>query len=352
MDLTYEIPEAIKSGVLVPELKGYSCIETDDPAIDIECYTGRFCQIYPLEKKGGKKKCLRLWFDNRGMGTLNHVIQVGDYFSIHDVKYVIPYHFYDKALRLNNGIVIPGVVMDWIEGEKLIDFVRNHYNEFNLIANISSRFYNMIKYLNDNGMSHGDLSGDNILVKPNGELCLVDYDSFYFPECGVVKQPTSGMPCYQHPDRKTNMYLSKTLDYFSQQVVYLSLLAIEKKTVLGRLIGEEELLFSAEDFRNQESFINSIACKEIVKTNDPELLFRLNELRKSISQPLDSVQSVCQYIEGCADTIAKNQQEDVRPPTKFKWNYCPYCSNPLRQKYQYYYKPNSKFCHVCGKARK
>lgn len=327
MDLTYEIPEAIKTGVQVPELNGYNCIEPNDPVIDIEYYSGGFCQTYPLEKKGAPKRCLRLWMDDTKIGDIEHVKRVASFFSNGAVEYVIPYRYYEKALRLNNGIVIPGVVMDWVEGDNFIDYIRKHYKESKLIRSLAEKFYKMVRYLNSKGMSHGDLSGDNIIVRTDGSLCLIDYDSFFVPGFENVKQSTKGTGGYQPFARKQSVYLTRTMDYFSQQVIYLSLLAIADNPDLICLLGEKELLFSEKDFKDTDSFIHSKGCTEILKkTNNtsfhgfdwdpatrivfgkketkinfpsaaPEVLFRLDELRKSITQPLSEIQSVCHYPE-------------------------------------------------------
>lgn len=366
MDFTYLIPEAITTGVLVQELNGYKCIEPNDPVIDIEYFSGGFCQTYPLEKNGAPKKCFRLWMDNTRIGDIEHVKQVASYFTDNTIKYVIPYRYYEKALKLNNGVIIPGVVMDWVEGETLINYVKHHRKAKTTIQKLATKFYNMAEYLNDNEMAHGDLSGDNIIVQPSGELCLIDYDSFFIHGFKMVEQPTAGISCYQHVERKSNKYLSKNMDYFSQQVIYLSLLAISKNPQLGDLIGDKELLFLGDDFQNEEKFINSRGCKEIIKINDSELLFRLDELRKSVSLPLSKVQSVCQYkehtieptkepvktvgtakITGTTKTtgeIKKTETSGVVNEPAFKYVYCPNCGTK-------YYKPISKYCHHCGKKR-
>lgn len=362
MDLTNEIPDAIQTGIIIPELFGYKCVPNRDPVLfDFEMYSGGFCQIYPLSKVGSKKKCIRLWIDDVNTvrsENINHVKRVSQYFRNNPIPYVIPYNFYDRALLLNNGIFIPGVVMDWIEGETLINFVRHHFNESSLIAGIASKFYKMVDFLNRSGLAHGDLSGDNIIVKPNRELCLVDYDSFFIPGTSKVEQPTAGIACYQHVDRKKNKYLSPNMDYFSQQVIYLSLLAIAKKSSLGNFIGDKELLFSAIDLHSPANFINSNACKEIVKTQDPELLFRLDGLTHAIDTSIDKVPSICLFPEHTTQKVIKSIDasllgliqglKDATPTVampKYKSAYCPECGKK-------YYKSYSRYCTECGKQRK
>lgn len=310
MDLTYEIPESIKTGVLVNELNDYKCIEPEDnPYIDIEYYSGGFCQTYPLIKNGSKKKCLRLWIDDAKMGDLEHVRQVASYFTNNTIKYVIPYRYYEKALRLNNGIEIPGVVMDWIDGDKFIDYIRKHCREPKLMKTLSENFYNMVSYLNSKGMSHGDLSGDNIIVKPDGSLCLIDYDSFFVPGFENVKQPTKGTGGYQHPERKQSVYLTKTMDYFSQQVIYLSILGIAMQPEIIDNFGEKEMLFSEMDLMNVTNFKKSRSYQALMAKNVYVIKKLLNQLESAISSSLDDVKSLVTVINIYADGIISVQNK-------------------------------------------
>lgn len=303
MDLTYEIPESIKTGVLVTELNDYKCIEPkDNPYIDIEYYSGGFCQTYPLIKNGFKKKCLRLWIDDAKTGDLEHVRQIASYFTNNSIKYVIPYRYYEKALRLNNGIEIPGVVMDWIDGDKFIDYIRKHCREPRLMKILSENFYNMVSYLNRKGMSHGDLSGDNIIVKPDGSLCLIDYDSFFVPGFENVKQPTKGTGGYQHPERKQSVYLIKTMDYFSQQVIYLSILGIAMQPELIDNFGEKEMLFSEMDLMSPSNFKQSKSYLALAKKNEHVIRALLDQLENAISNPLNKVKPIEEIVKIKSDT--------------------------------------------------
>lgn len=303
------IPRSITNGIIVPELNGYTCLKNPNPKSRWEFIwtSGGFCQIYPLEKNGNHRKCLRIWFDSTSLEDRQHVKQVASYFSNNPVQYVIPFRYYEKALRLNNGIEIPGVVMDWIEGDKLIDYIRKHCREPELMKTLSENFYNMVSYLNRKGMSHGDLSGDNIIVKPDGSLCLIDYDSFFVPGFENVKQPTKGTGGYQHPGRKQSVYLTKTMDYFSQQVIFLSILGIAKQPELIYCFGEKEMLFSEVDLMNTSNFKQSKSYQALYKTKENIIKALLAQLENAISNPLNKVKPIEEIVKIKSDT-----QEQVK----------------------------------------
>lgn len=304
-----EIPESINTGVLVQELNGYKCLVPDDPFIDLEYFSGGYCQTYPLEKKGAPKRCLRLWFDFGKISKedLNYVKKKASFFSNNSIQYVIPYRYYDRALKLNNGIEIPGMVMDWVEGDKLIDYIREHCREPRLMKSLSENFYNMVSYLNSKGISHGDLSGDNIIVRTDGSLCLIDYDSFFVPGLENVRQPLRGTGGYQHPERLNgdNLFLSGTMDYFSQQVIYLSILATAKQPDFIRYFGDKELLFSGTDLKNLTCFQQSRGYKALAAMNEYVITTLLNELEYAISSPLNKVKSIVEIIS--AESSATEQ---------------------------------------------
>lgn len=298
------IPRSITNGIIVPELKGYTCLRNQNPKSRWEFIwtSGGFCQIYPLEKNGNHRKCLRIWFDSTSLEDRQHVKQVASYFSNNPIQYVIPYRYYEKALRLNNGIEIPGVVMDWINGDKLIDYIRKHCRSPRLMKNLSENFYNMVSYLNSKGMSHGDLSGDNIIVKPDGSLCLIDYDSFFVPGFENVKQPTKGTGGYQHPERKQSVCLTKTMDYFSQQVIFLSILGIALQPELIDNFGEKEMLFNEMDLMNPSNFKRSKSYLTLAKKEKYVITTLLNQLENAISNPLNEVKPIEKIVKIEFDT--------------------------------------------------
>lgn len=299
MDLTNEIPEAMSrpGSILVPSLKGYKCIPNTDPAAfyDIVFYSGGFCQSYPLSKAGTSgRKCLRLWVNDGSLkSNLQHVKRISKYFAEHGVEYVVNYEYYDSALRLNDGTILPGVVMDWVEGETLMSYVKTNYKQASKILNVAREFLTMERYLDKNGLAHGDLSGDNIIVDRSGSLILIDYDSFYVNNItqGVV-QSTAGIACYQHPGRANNRFLTRTMDNFSQLVIYCSLLAIARHPSLFNPDTDKGLLFQIEDMSNTKTYISSSVYSKLQALDDDEINHYLNVIKAALAGPFNSVPSL------------------------------------------------------------
>ena len=303
-----DIPKAVRqaNNFLVPELQGYKCVPLADAFPPIKYCTGGFCFSFPLECVGKPNKCLRLWFkdkDKERERNLDHIKRVSDYFNSNTIKYVIPYKYVDHALKLQDGTDIPGVVMKWVDGQTMMSYVKNNYQNTLAIRKLADKFYEMVRYHKEHGIAHGDLSDENIIIEPSGEICLIDYDSFYVNNWDTrIPQSTTGVGPYQHPRRMRgeDLFLNSKMDNFSHQVIYLSLLAISLNPSLFSIRideskGEKEkgLLFKDVDMRSYEAFTSpSSLYNKIREISNPEIQKRLSQLCDAFKHPLSEVCSI------------------------------------------------------------
>ena len=82
---------------------------------------------------------------------------------------------------------------------------------------------------------------------------MVDYDSFFCPELEGEKDIITGLKDYQHPQRGKNRYASEKIDYFSELIIYTSILGIAYRPELinkYKVEDSEHLLFEAKDFED------------------------------------------------------------------------------------------------------
>ncbi|MBR3455064.1 MAG: hypothetical protein IKH26_07055 [Bacteroidaceae bacterium] len=258
-------------------------------------------------------------------------------------KYVIKYKYEDKAFQLSDGTLIPGVVMDWVEGDTLINFVKKNYKNRIVMLRLAKDFYDMVTYLNHNGMSHGDLSGDNIMVTPSRNLVLIDYDSFYIKGQPInIQQPTPGLPAYQHPGRPDNRFLNTYIDFFSQQVIYLSLIAIAEKPSIFNVNIDKGLVFQDADLASRQALEQSPAYKAIASIPNQEVKARLKDLREDIAKPFDKVRSLTAIYEWEAELERRRKEGRPKPMTDIQ---VPpqKGEEPVRE-----VKTLAPFCGICG----
>ena len=97
------------------------------------------------------------------------------------------------------------------------------------LQSLANQFKKMVKFFHDNEISHGDLQHGNIRIRPNGTICVLDYDSMYVPALEGKKEYIKGLPSFQHPTaRDANEFLNPKVDYFSESVIYLALMLLIK----------------------------------------------------------------------------------------------------------------------------
>ena len=316
--------------ILPITLNGYRPIDGD---FGLQKYTGGYCVVYPLSCQGKPNKCIRLWHEEYNEALVKKLSNLLK--NIHDsgADFIIGYDYYENGLKLDDGEIIPAVVMDWIEGSTLIDYIKKSSDNPIAIKRVANEFYNMVSFLHREGLAHGDLSCDNVMVKQNGKLVLVDYDSFFAPSLPLdIKQIIKGTPGYQHPERLKSMYLSRDMDNFSQQVIYLSLIAIANNPSLAhnnKLICDKKMFFEGKDFTDDYSFISSDGYKAIAAINDNEVKNRLTELRHAVNSRLAEVRSIVEYNSNVDSiynvkgrngnthnepTVNPNQPQTITPP--------------------------------------
>ncbi len=250
--------------ILDPDLDGYSAI---DGLVGPESYSGGFCIVYPVTN-GSKKYAFRLWHTEIE-GIKDRLKKISTYLSSANISYFVEFEYVDDALRVPgyNGVaqVVDAVRMEWINGLNLVEYINSIVTNLNLtnqekkqnLNKLADNFLKMVSYLHEKKVSHGDLQHGNIIILDSGEIKLVDYDSVYVPLFTDELQVTSGLATYQHPNRKgTKRLASAEDDYFSELIIYLSILCIAEDFALWTPMdarNEHVLLFSDSDYKDIES---------------------------------------------------------------------------------------------------
>ena len=142
----------------------------------------------------------------------------------------------------------PVLLMDWIEGETMETFIAENYTDSYEMSMLCYRFCKMAAWLRSQSFAHGDIKPDNIIVRPDGTLTLVDYDGMFVPAMKGQKSPTIGTKDFSHPLRTIDDF-DETIDDFALASIALSLKAISLDSSLLQSYGaSDRLLFSATDY--------------------------------------------------------------------------------------------------------
>lgn len=121
------------------------------------------------------------------------------------------------------------------------------------LKKLAKDFSNMCEQMHKHHFAHGDLQHGNIMVGKDGKLYLVDYDSMYTPSLQGAFDDIKGKDEYQRPKRKDNKFAHEKLDYFSELIIYISILGVAENPDFVeeyQLKDAERMLFSKNDFQN------------------------------------------------------------------------------------------------------
>lgn len=261
-----DIITSIKNSELflkIPELKGAKPrLKKDGGPF---CYTGGFNMVFQIDHKD-KKWALRVWHIPVGEQK-DRYRKISEYLSDKKLPYFADF-IYDEKSILVNGQLLDTIRMEWLEGKLLKDFLEENLSNPNVIRELAENFLEMCKTLKKHHISHGDLQHGNILVE-NNQIKLIDYDSICIPEIEGDVELVTGLKGYQHPSRLRAEKASLKADYFSELVIYLSLLAIAENPdfwIKYNIKDSEYLLFTDKDF---DDFEHSEIYKDLQNLSFP-----------------------------------------------------------------------------------
>lgn len=241
-------------------------------------WAGGFANLYPFIQDNGNKIAVKCWcadIDN----AQSRFAKISAFLENTDSPYFVRTQFVPDALMVS-GESYPVGFMDWVEGDSLKDYVDSQTPSKELFLDIAAKFLEMTKSIHQLNVSHGDLQHGNIMVL-NGNLKLIDYDGMYVPGLDNMPDTIKGLPGYQHPARQKNKLLSPKSDFFSELVIYLSLLLFaEKPSMWVDYTDTEYLLFSAYDFADLN---NSDIYKEFKDSSNPKVRLLFQRMFEALS---------------------------------------------------------------------
>ena len=172
-------------------------------------------------------------------------------------SFLTPFRYLDKEFfvesQSTNDEEFPVVLMDWVEGETLDRYIQSHLADPNALRLLAFQFSRLASWLLSQPFAHGDLKPDNILVRSDGTLTLVDYDGMFVPAMEGTAARELGSPDFRHPLRTAERF-NEHIDDFPLAVILLSLKALSLSPSLWNTYGaSDRLLFSATDYRDLSS---------------------------------------------------------------------------------------------------
>ena len=251
--------------------------------------SGAFAVVFKmLDKSTGKYYALKC-FTEEQEGRADAYRQIADELDLLDSPYITSVKYMEKELFVDSQCEedeFPVLLMDWVDGETMEAYIAANYRNQSAMSMLSYRFGKMAAWLRTQSFAHGDIKPDNIIIRPDGSLTLVDYDGMFVSSMKGSKSPTIGTKDFSHPLRTMDDF-DETIDDFSLASIALSLKAISMNSSLLDTYGaSDRLLFSENDYRNPASSKVISALQDLMCDKDFCTLYSLFMLalaRKELS---------------------------------------------------------------------
>ncbi len=251
--------------------------------------SGAFAVVFKMQdKRTGKYYALKC-FTEEQQGRAEAYRQIADELDLFDSLYITSVKYMEKELFVDSQCEeneFPVLLMDWVDGETMEVYIAANYHNQSAMSMLCYRFGKMAAWLRTQSFAHGDIKPDNIIIRPDGSLVLVDYDGMFVPAMKGSKSPTVGTKDFCHPLRTVDDF-DETIDDFSLASIALSLKAISMNSTLLDIYGaSDRLLFSENDCRNPSNSKVISALQELMCDKDFCTLYSLFMLalaRKELS---------------------------------------------------------------------
>ena len=251
--------------------------------------SGAFAVVFKMQDKSTGKYYALKCFTEEQEGRADAYRQIADELDMVDSPYITSVKYMEKELFVDSQCEedeFPVLLMDWVDGETMEAYIAANYHNQSVMSMLCYRFGKMAAWLRSQSFAHGDIKPDNIIVRPDGSLALVDYDGMFVPSMKGCKSPTVGTKDFSHPLRTVDDF-DETIDDFSLASIALSLKAISmNSTLLDTYGASDRLLFSENDYRNPSNSKVISALQELMCDKDFCTLYSLFMLalaRKELS---------------------------------------------------------------------
>ena len=122
-------------------------------------------------------------------------------------------------------------ILPWVEGTPLESILWSEDADYKALSKAFDRL--ALKTL-ESEYAHGDIKPENIIVKPDGEMELIDFDACWHPNMTGYDADEIGTYAYRHPYRD-NTNFGKHIDDYPIALIstMLASLAADRETMIG-----------------------------------------------------------------------------------------------------------------------
>lgn len=283
--------------------------------------SGAFAVVFKMkDEQTGKCYALKC-FTEEQEGRAEAYHKIAEELEFVDSPYITSVKYLEKEMFVDSNCEneeFPVLLMDWIEGETMETYIAANYTDTHAMSMLCYRFCKMAAWLRSQSFAHGDIKPDNIMVRPDGTLTLVDYDGMFVPAMKGQKSPTIGTKDFSHPLRTIDDF-DETIDDFALVSIALSLKAISLNPSLLQTYGaSDRLLFSAADYLDLSKSKTFTALQGLLADEEARTLmsiFLLASAQKNLSMCSFRLFGVQKPKE---EEVQKSKGKEVQKPKEEK----------------------------------
>jgi len=215
--------------------------------------SGNFAVVFKMrDEKNDKLYAVKCFLKDQPNRAENYRM-IAEELEYVSSSFLTKFQYLDNELFVDaahaDGEEFPVLLMDWVEGTNLDLYIRQHLHDSYQLHLLAYQFSRLALWLMPQPFAHGDLKPDNIMVREDGTLVLIDYDGMFVPAMKGQKAREMGSPDFRHPAR-TEETFNEHIDDFSLASILLSLRVIaEEPALLEKYGAADRLLFSEKDYR-------------------------------------------------------------------------------------------------------
>lgn len=296
--------------------------------------SGNFAVVFKMrDTESGKFHAVRC-FHREQEGRTESYRQIEEALRQVQSPYLVSFRYMDKELfvdskQTGSETEFPVLLMDWVEGVTLDRYIREHIDDKDALEVLAYRFSLMASWLIAQPFAHGDLKPDNILVRPDGTITLVDYDGMFVPSMQGQTARELGSPDFRHPLRKEADF-DGSIDDFPLVSILLSLKAVAATpSLLDQFGASDRLLFSEADYRDiskcrvlheifpsEDNELNTLVGLFTLSLNKGRLIgiasdiYALTEPNCLINEQLSTEASLNDWMEAIIDEFGATYSKD------------------------------------------
>lgn len=219
-----------------------------------EMSSGNFAVVFKMQDVNTQQLYAVKCFTREQEKREEHYRKIAEELEFTSSPYLLHFRYLEDELFVDTTQSstndFPVLVMDWAEGVTLDNYLKAHLHDSYALQLLAYRFCRMGAWLLSQPFAHGDLKPDNILVKKDGSLVLVDYDGMFVPALQDENANELGSPDFRHPLR-TEATFNEHIDDFAIASIALSLKAISlQPSLYNQFATADRLLLSASDYRD------------------------------------------------------------------------------------------------------